>query len=123
MGTIHDVARPPDSQRRKYRRFGLRCAVLVEFSSGSAIREVQTVSKNVSVGGLLLQSPSALPESQPLSFTLTVDGGSMVRPIKFLGEGRVVRVEPHGPSASFTVAVECTHPISQMEDYLAGSAN
>lgn len=123
MGKIHDVARPPDLQRRKYRRFCLRYPVLVEFSSGGAIREVQTVSKDVSVGGLLLESPSALRESQPLSFTLTVDGDSMVRPIKFFGEGEVVRVEPHCPRAGFTVAVECTHPISEMEDYLAGSAS
>jgi hypothetical protein len=123
MGKIHDGACPPDLQRRKYRRFGLRCPVLVEFSSGDTIREVQTISKDVSIGGLLLESPSVLPESQPLSFTLTVDGGSIVRPIKFFGEGKVVRVEPRGPGVGFTVAVECTHPITQMEDYLAGSAD
>ena len=123
MGTIHDVARSPDSQRRKYRRFCLRCAVLVEFSSGDAVREVQTVSWNVSIGGLLLESPFALPKAQPVSFTLTVDGGSIVRPIKFLGEGKVVRVESHNPRAGFAVAVECTHPITQMEDYLPDSAN
>jgi hypothetical protein len=111
MGEIHDNASPPDLDRRKYRRFCLRCPVLVEFSSGD------------SIGGLLLESPSVLPESQPLSFTLTVDGGSIVRPIKFFGEGKVVRVEPRGPGLGFTVAVECTHPITQMEDYLAGSAD
>ena len=123
MGKIRDVARPPDLERRKYRRFSLRYPVLVEFPAGSAIREVQTKSRNVSIGGLLLESAFALPKSQPLSFTLTVHGGSIVSPIKFFGEGKVVRVEPHGSGAGFTVALECTHPIGQMEDYLAGSAD
>ena len=123
MDEIHDVTSPPDSERRKYRRFFLRCPVLVEFSSGDTIRKVQTISKDVSIGGLLLESPSVLPESQPLSFTLTVDGGAIVRPIKFFGEGKVVRMESRGPGVGFTVAVECSHPITQMEDYLAGSAD
>lgn len=122
MGKVDDVARPPDSQRRKHRRFCLCYPVLVEFSEGDAIRRVQTVSKNVSLGGMLLESPSALPKSQPLSFTLTMDGGPLVHPIKLLGEGKVVRVEPHGPATGFVVAVECALPITQIEQYLAGSA-
>jgi hypothetical protein len=81
------------------------------------------VSRNVSIGGLLLESSSVLAQSQPLSFTLTVEGGSIVRPIKLLGEGKVVRVEPHLPGASFAIAVECAHPMTQMEGYLVGSAD
>lgn len=122
MGKIHDVARPPDLERRKHRRYCLRYPVLVAVSSENAIREIQTISKNVSIGGLLLESPSALPKTQRLSLTLTVDGGSIVRPIKCLSEGKVVRVEPQGPGKGFAVAVECHYPITQMEDYL-GSAD
>jgi hypothetical protein len=123
MGKVYDIARPPHLERRKYRRFWLRYPVLVEFSSGNAICKVQTVSRNVSIGGLLLESSSVLPQSQPLSFTLTVEGGLIVRPIKLLGEGKVVRVEPHLPGAGFAIAVECTHPMTQMEGYLVGSAD
>jgi hypothetical protein len=123
MGKIFEVARPPDLQRRKYRRFPLRYPVLVEFSSGATACEVPTVSWNVSLGGLLLESPSDLPKSQLLRFTLTVEGGSVVRPLRFCGEGKVVRVEPRSFGAGFAVAVECTVPMFQIEDYLVGSSD
>jgi PilZ domain len=123
MGQIQNLARATHSQRRKYRRFNLRYPVRVEFLSGGTVREVETVSRNISMGGLLLDSTSLLPKSHPLSFTLTIQGGSVVRPIKFLGEGRVVRVEHHGRGTDFSIAVECAQPLTQMEDYLSGSAN
>jgi hypothetical protein len=123
MGKIYDIARPPHLERRKYRRFWLRYPVLVEFASENTTCKVQAVSRNVSIGGLLLESSSALSEFHPLSFTLTLEGGSIVRPIKLFGEGRVVRIEPHRLGAGFAIAVECTHPMTQMEDYLTGSAH
>jgi hypothetical protein len=123
MGNIYDIARPPHLERRKYRRFWLRCPVVVEFSSENANRTVQTVSRNVSIGGLLLESSSALPESQFLSFSLILKGGSIVRPIKLRGEGKIIRVELQRPGAAFAIALQCTHPMTKMEDYLAGSAH
>lgn len=122
MGKIDDVSRSPNFQRRRYRRFRLRYPVLVEFSSGDLVCKIQTVSRNASIGGLLLESPSVLPKAQSIAFTLAVESSSMVRPIKFLGEGRVVRVEPR-PGSGFDIAVECTHPMTQIEHYLVGSAD
>ena len=42
----------------------------------------------------------------------------MIRPIQVVGEGEVVRVEPHGPGARFVIAVKCKRPISQMQHAL-----
>jgi hypothetical protein len=103
---------------RKHRRFPLRYPVRLEFSSGRAHSEIEATSRNVSIGGLLLDVPSLVPEHCPVTFTMTVQGGLVVRPIELVGEGKVVRVEAEESAGGFAVAVECTRPIAEMADYL-----
>ncbi|MBZ5704864.1 MAG: PilZ domain-containing protein [Acidobacteriia bacterium] len=119
MGQVNDIARPPHAQERKYRRFALRYPVQVKFPLGKSVSELQAVSQNVSIGGLLLETPSPIPQHCSVNFTMTVQGGQVAHPIELVGEGRVVRIEPRGPGAGFAIAVECNRPISQMENYLA----
>ena len=38
-------------------------------------------------------------------------GGPVTRPIQVMGEGDVVRVEPHGPGAGFAIAIKCKREI------------
>ena len=38
---------------------------------------------------------------------MTLHGGSVTRPIQVMGEGEVVRVEPHGLDAGFAIAIKC----------------
>jgi hypothetical protein len=121
MGKINHAARPLAAQERKYRRFPLRYPVHVSFPLGNSVSELQAVSQNVSIGGLLLETPSPIPQHCSVSFTMTVQGGPVARPIELVGEGRVVRIEPRGPGAGFAIAVECNRPISQMETYLVAS--
>jgi len=118
MGNRGDMTNPPDRQERKYPRFKLRCSVHGKFYSGKAFSEFDAVSKNVSIGGLLLETTSEIPRHSPVSFTMTIEGGRVIHPIRLAGEGEVVRVEPSRPGAWFAIALACKHPIAQIENYL-----
>jgi len=118
MGKLIDVARSPHPHLRKYRRFSLCYPIRVKFHFGDSVSELQAVSKNVSIGGFLLETASPIPQHCPVSFIMTLHGGPVIRPIQVVGEGEVVRVEPHGPGARFAIAVKCKRPISQMQHAL-----
>jgi hypothetical protein len=121
MHKTDGAARPAYPQQRKYRRFSLQYPVHVKFSLGDSVSELQTVSKDVSIGGLLLQAPALIPQHCPVSFTMMVQGRHVARPIELAGQGKVVRVESYGHGTGFGIAVECDRPISQMKDYLASA--
>jgi hypothetical protein len=108
-------------QKRKYRRFNLRYPAHVKVSS-ELVSEVDTVSRNVSVGGLLLEAPLPIPEFSSVSFVLILRSRQFDLPIELAGEGEVVRVEPIGPEAGFGIAVKCTSPINQLESFLSPTA-
>ena len=110
MGQFNDAV-PPDRPERKHRRFSLNFPVHLKCHFEDSVSELQTVTKNVSVGGLLLESVSPIPQHCPLSFVITLHGGSVIRPIQVLGAGEVVRVESHGPGAGFAIAVKCERKI------------
>lgn len=82
------------------------------------VRELETVSKNVSVGGLLVTANDQVPLRTAVNLTMNVVGPRFRRPIRLSGEGEVVRVESLGPGAGFAIAVECKQPIKEMEDHL-----
>lgn len=107
----------PSRRERRYRRFKLRYPVHVWFHSGETVLEVDTVSRNVSTGGLLLDSPVAMPQQSTVSFMITVTGRTL-RPLKLAGEGSVTRVEQRTGEMGFGVAIACTAPISRIESYL-----
>jgi hypothetical protein len=119
MGPNVESSVSAHSPERKYRRFALQFPVSVKIESGADVREVPAMSKNVSIGGLLLEVPAAIPQECAISFTLTVNKQRAVRPIQLAGEGRVVRVESL-EDGKFTIAVECSLPISELA-YLAAS--
>src|ERR1019366_2550230 len=110
-------------QERKYRRFKLRYPVHVEFHSSEPVSQVDTISGNVSAGGLLLKAPLLIPQGSSVSFVMILRGSQFVRPIELAGEGEVVRVEPGGPEAGFGIAVKCATPIRQIEHYSGCSSS
>ena len=84
--------------------------------------EVDAVSRNISQGGLLLESACLIPYRTPVELTITMRGRPISRPIKLTGTGEVVRVEPGERAYAFGIAVACSQPMTQMEGYLtAGS--
>ena len=123
MGKPNDIGRPPYQPERKHRRFSIRYPVQVKFPLGNAISGLQAVSNNVSLGGVLLEADSPIPQHCDVSFIMTVREHHVVGPIQLVGEGEVVRVERHLSGAGFAIAVRCKSPISQLEDYLPASAS
>lgn len=117
MGRTKDRQR--DRNERKYRRYNLRCPVHVQFHAGDSVSELDAVSRNVSVGGMLLEAGTSIPQHCPVMLTMTLQGHPIVHPIQLTAEGRVVRIEPSDPG--FAIAVECNRPLSQVEPFLSAS--
>ncbi len=105
-----------EREERRYRRFKLGYLVRVKFQSGGPVAEVESISRNIGIGGLLLESASMIPQDTPVTFVIRIEGEESGRPIYLGGEGKIVRVESDG--AGFAIAVECDAAITQLEDYL-----
>ena len=116
MGDANAITAQQHPERRKCRRFNLRYPVHGTFSFGNTVSEFDAVSRNVSIGGLLMETASEISLHSLLNFTMTLQGGIVVRPICLAGEGEAIRLEPAQPDACFAVAVACNRPIADMED-------
>jgi hypothetical protein len=122
MGKLGNIASRQYPEKRKHRRFIVHYPVHVRFHFGNSVSELEAVSDNVSLGGLLLQADSPLPQSHAVSFIVRVRGHHIVGPKELGGEGEVVRVEPHPSGIGFAIAIECKRAISELEHDLASSA-
>jgi hypothetical protein len=122
MRELTGVARFPSPHERRYRRFKLRYPVHLLFRSGELISEVDGVSRDASIGGLLVESPVPIPQHRAVNFVISLTGRT-VRPVELIGEGRVVRVERSEAAGEFTVAIECNKPITQIEAYLPADSS
>ncbi len=115
-GRMNEMERKYVWHGRTYRRFELQFPVRIRFQSGATRLEVEGVSKNVSVGGLLVRSTVAIPPHTAVSFVLSLHGSDAVRPIHIRGEGSVVRVWEH--AGIYLLAVKCREPVVHLEDFL-----
>jgi len=106
-----------NQQERKHRRFHLECPVCVKFQAGNSAIEIETISQNVSIGGVLVKSAAMIAEHTRVAFIISVPKEWAVHPIYLAGEGEIVRVESSG--AAFAVAIKCEVPITQLDDCLA----
>jgi hypothetical protein len=106
------------SKERRYRRYDLRVPVCLSFPSASAVCELRAISKNVSLGGLLLKSGERIAPGTPVSLRIELRVRNGGRPVRLVGQGQVVRVEALGAGTEYALAIECNHPIMEMEDYL-----
>jgi PilZ domain len=106
-----------DQQERKYRRYRLGYPVRLRCQAGGSTAEIDGISTNVSIGGLLVKSASMIPAHTPVTFVIIIPGEQGVQSIYLAGEGRVVRVDSSS-AATFGLAVECRRGITQLEDYL-----
>ena len=113
----------PKPQERRYRRFSLRYPVNVKFDLGESVSELRAISRNISLGGVLLEADSAIPQHCDVSFIMTVNGHHIIGSTQIAGKGEVVRVEQHPSGAGFAIAVKCKGPISELQDYLPASAS
>jgi hypothetical protein len=81
--------------------------------------EFEAVSRNISICGLLLEASSLIRRHIPVRFTVKVNHHELGRRIQFVGEGRVVGVDPKTGEDVFAIAVECQRPIPQVDAYPA----
>jgi hypothetical protein len=122
MPSLHNP-RVPYPKERRYRRFELQFPVSLSLPSHEAVRELKAITRNVSIGGMLVDTSDYIPLHSQLSFTMEVRRPGNRRSFRLLGEGEVVRVEPLGTDlGGFAVAVECSRPISEMESYLSAAS-
>ena len=112
----------PYPRERRYRRFDLQFPVHVAFPSGSTVRELDTISRNVSIGGLLVKANDSLPLEAQVSLTIEVRGPRLRRPVLLVGEGQVVRVERLEAGAGFAIAIGCKRPIAEIENHLPATS-
>jgi len=115
-------ARFPTSylRARKYRRFDLQFPVCLNFQSEGKIRRVKGISKNVSVGGLLLKAGAQIPLRTHVNLIINVVSPWAGRQLRLNATGEIVRVEALA-ARGFAIAVECKHPISKMRKHLYAS--
>jgi len=110
-------------QKRKHTRFPLNYPVQLKFGGGADLQELEAISNNISLGGILLQAPMPVPQNCDVEFVMTVQKGKKGRPIRLRGAGRVVRLEQHSSGRGFGIAIECKSPIyrifSQIRPFLA----
>jgi len=118
MGRLETILRLSDWQGRKHRRFELEFPVHMKFQCDSATTEIDVVSKNISLGGLLVRSTLSIPEHTSVTFILSVHGKQAIRPVHLRGEEEIVRVESGGAESAFAMAVRCKAPVTQLEEYL-----
>jgi hypothetical protein len=108
----------PYQRERKYRRFDLQFPVHLSFPSSGTVHQLDAISRNVSIGGLLLRANDSLPPHTQVSLTIDVQDPRLRRSFRLLAEGEVVRVERLEPGAEFAIAIECKHPVTEMENHL-----
>jgi hypothetical protein len=108
----------PFLKERKHRRFDLQLPVSLSFPSEGAVREISGVSKNVSLGGLLLRVKDPVPVRTRVSLTMAVEDARLRRPVRLLGQGKVVRVERLESGDGFAIAIQCRRPITEIETHL-----
>ncbi len=106
---------------RKYRRFDLQFPVSLFCSAGEVARRIEGTSKNVSLGGLLVNTREELPLGTKVGLMMELSGRSTGRAIRLSAEGQVVRVETAGAEADYAIAVECNGLISELKKRLQNS--
>lgn len=108
----------PYSRERRHRRFDLQFPVHLSFSARGTSHELDSISINVSIGGLLLRANDSLPPHIQVSLIIEVQGARMRRPVRLLSEGEVVRVERLESGAGFAIAIDCKRPMTEIENVL-----
>jgi hypothetical protein len=101
------MARP----QRLHRRFDLCCRIRLAFSSDGIESQLDAITRNVSIGGLLLDSPRSIPLECSVSFTMIAEGGNVSHPLEFTGAGQVLRVNPDFSGDRFDIALKCLREI------------
>src|SRR5262252_10761575 len=103
---------------RRFRRFNIEYPVLVQYQTCGTTADVEAVTKNVSIGGILISSAIVIPLHTPVRFRICIRKDKSSRCIHLAGEGKIVRVERAESKGEVAIAVECDVPITHLEENL-----
>jgi hypothetical protein len=93
------------SERRTAQRFRIRLPLTVRWTSGSAIGEAHTVSKDVSSRGVYFFLPKEVKNGSPVEIVLTLPNEiTMAGPVRVRCLGRIQRAEGDGDGRTGLVA-------------------
>lgn len=116
MAKFYQTSNLAYPHERKHRRFNLEYPVRIRFHSADSPAQVEAMTRNVSIGGLLLRTAAMIPQHTAVNFVITIQGDQLIRPVRIAGEGEVVRVEPEEVDGRFGIAVRCKKPLTEIED-------
>lgn len=105
---------PNARQQRKHMRFVMRYPVHLTFGGHGALHQLDALSENISVGGILLETALPVPQKSGVEFVMTIQRSQKNRPIRLKGSGQVVRVEHHPSREGFRVAIQCARAMYRM---------
>ncbi len=111
----------PHAHVRKFRRFDLQFPVSLFCAAGEVARRIEGTSKNVSLGGLLVNTREQLPIGTKVGLTMELSGRNTGRAIRLSAEGEVVRVETKAADSDYAIAVRCEGLISALKNRLQNS--
>ncbi|MFZ0801344.1 MAG: PilZ domain-containing protein [Terriglobales bacterium] len=97
-------------EQRKSRRFALKQAALLRHNDGLS-RELTAETENVSLHGVLLRAPSAIPGASEVEVELRLCNDGM-QSVLLRGAGRVVRSEIK-LAGGFGIAVAFDQPLTE----------
>lgn len=81
-------------------------------------RRLETTSKNLSIGGLLLEANDRLEPHTQVKVMIEVRSPLSGRSVRLNGAGEVVRVEEIEAGAGYAIAIACKQPISEIGEHL-----
>jgi hypothetical protein len=109
-------------KQRKYRRFDLELPVHLRFEAAGKTHELAGLSRNVSIGGLLVESSDQIPLRTRVALKIDIVRLRSGREQHLLAEGEIIRVEPLAVGTGFGIAIECKPPITEVEDDLLAAS-
>jgi hypothetical protein len=94
-----------ETERRSTQRFTIRLPLVVRWTTGSAIGEMRTESRDVSSRGVYFFLPKEVKEGSPLEIILTLPNEiTLAGPVRVRCLGRVQRTESKGEGTVGIVA-------------------
>jgi hypothetical protein len=112
LGIVAHGASEAEDEQRKKRRFPVREPASVKVHREVGWEEVQGITENVSLRGVLLITDSPLPIGSEVEIALTLELGGAPS-VTVYGRGKVVRTEPRS-ERTIAVGIQCELGFAQV---------
>jgi hypothetical protein len=117
----HDTP-PPFQRQRKHVRYELEFPVAIRCLVEGEVRELVTKSRNISLGGLLVEADEVVPWNCDVEFEMVVHTDPVRPGLRLRGAGHIVRIEPSAEGNNFLLALQCEGPMRRVLDEIRRAA-